>query len=278
MIKIAHMVLSCACMMFLTSAVAEAKKWRGITPLHSTREDVERLLGPPAVGRLTEQCRCLYDTGDETVYVIYANGLPCNKPEERDWRVGGWKVPRDTVIEITVYSKKNQNLPDLKIDESKYKKIANEELPGVFYYINVEEGIKIEVDGDAIGGVTYFHTSTDAHLSCQDNHQDQPSSSGGLSAKEKESLDRFMLWLTPKPDISGWIQVDLGPQGASESTLTDRIIKYLKDKYSKDFGRITITEGKHPTEGIKLFIVPRDGKPIPFSEIESSQSPSNGKP
>lgn len=90
---------------FCLPTIAQAKAWRGIVPLHSTRADVERLLGEPATSSLVAKCRCFYDLGDETVTILYANGLGCAEPEERDGRVGGWNLPRDTVIEIDLYFK-----------------------------------------------------------------------------------------------------------------------------------------------------------------------------
>ena len=45
----------------------DAKGWKGIVPLHSDRVDVERLLGAP-----TGECKCIYNTGSETVRVEYS--------------------------------------------------------------------------------------------------------------------------------------------------------------------------------------------------------------
>ena len=77
------------------NSIAQGKDWRGIAPLHSTRADVERLLGPPVdEGNLI----ALYRTKDEAVQVFYAAGTPC-KP---DTVHGGWAVPPDTVVKLTV--------------------------------------------------------------------------------------------------------------------------------------------------------------------------------
>ena len=34
-------------LVLISFCVAEAREWRGIVPLHSTRDDDRRLLGPP---------------------------------------------------------------------------------------------------------------------------------------------------------------------------------------------------------------------------------------
>lgn len=47
---------------------ATAREWRGIVPLHSTRADVERLLGPPQPGTVSG-----YRTETERVSIMYAD-------------------------------------------------------------------------------------------------------------------------------------------------------------------------------------------------------------
>jgi len=41
------MILHVLLWSLITPAFLQEPGWRGITPLHSTREDVERLIGPP---------------------------------------------------------------------------------------------------------------------------------------------------------------------------------------------------------------------------------------
>jgi hypothetical protein len=159
-------ILACACLMFSITVLTDAKEWRGIIPLHSTRADVERLLGLSVPEALTGSCRCLYQLEDVNVHILYANGLPCGAAEQRDGRVGGWKVPRDTVIEIAVYFKSGRHLSELKIDESKYEKVTDPELPGLFYYTNVEEGVTIEVGGHEARSITYFAAAKDNNFRC----------------------------------------------------------------------------------------------------------------
>lgn len=253
-----------------TIVLTEAKEWRGIVPLHSTRVDVERLLGVS-----TNACKalsCIYELANENVFILYASGPPCGSDGP-----SGWRVPRDTVIEVGVYSKRKRRLSDLRINEGKYQKKPNEELPGVFHYVSAEEGIKIEANGDTVLSITYFQSPRDNRLRCADN-QPEPSAPGQLSIKQKELLDSFMHRLKQEPAATGWINIDVGrahPIGAA--TLTDRVIQYLKNKYSKDFKRITITDGRYLNEGLELFIVPRGKDPIPFQEIRANQCSLKGR-
>src|SRR5882762_233211 len=80
--------------------------WKGIVPLHSTRADVERLLGPPV--RLCEK-GCSYDTKTLGVFVLYS-GEPCDNGDQN-----GWRVPPDTVISLTVYPIAKPKLSELRL-------------------------------------------------------------------------------------------------------------------------------------------------------------------
>ena len=83
----------CSCV--LTVSFLQDRGWRGIAPLHSTREDVERLPGAPM-----EPGGITYDLKTERVNVVYSDGgCAKGKPAE-------WNVPLNTVIGIRVYTNK----------------------------------------------------------------------------------------------------------------------------------------------------------------------------
>jgi hypothetical protein len=129
------------------------KGWRGIVPLHSTRADVVRLLGPPNVDG------DLYDFENERVHIDYSDG-PCEKGRS------GWNVPRDTVVSISLAPTKHRKFSALRIDEKKYRKSEDGELPGIFYYTNDAEGITISVSQGEVRNIYYNPTSKDDHLRC----------------------------------------------------------------------------------------------------------------
>src|ERR1051325_9854182 len=76
---------------------AYAKEWRGITPLHSTRDDVRRLLGQPLPksGDFDD----MYDVDGARVNIMYVR-KPCQLGLPADW--GNWNVPPYTVVNISV--------------------------------------------------------------------------------------------------------------------------------------------------------------------------------
>lgn len=145
---------------FLQAPSVEAKQWRGIEPLHSTRLDVERLLGSKVV-----RCgasSCIYDLGEEIVFVLYSTGATCSN----DGATTMWKVPIGTVIEIGVHFKEDKSLSQLGFDLSKFQRVEDQHLPGWIYYVDLEEGVRVEGGLRTASGVTYFQSAKDNYLRC----------------------------------------------------------------------------------------------------------------
>jgi hypothetical protein len=84
---------------------ASAKDWRGITPLHSTRSDVERLLGPARHNLLSGS---IYLVDQAPVQIVYAGQ---GDPAELCAR----KVPLNTVLSIFVMPKEDVSLNNLGV-------------------------------------------------------------------------------------------------------------------------------------------------------------------
>jgi len=132
--------------------IAQAKAWRGILPLKSTRADVERLLGLPGKhGR--------YQFDKERAYIEYAGAGPCCP-------VNGCLcfVPEDIVISINVELEVEMRFSTLKIDLKKYKKYVSPQNPALISYSNDEEGIIYTVEDDDVTAIEYLPTAKD----CQD--------------------------------------------------------------------------------------------------------------
>ncbi|MDQ3804375.1 MAG: hypothetical protein M3416_11155 [Acidobacteriota bacterium] len=132
-----------------------AKQWRGVTPLRSTREDVERLLGRPL-----KPGSPLYETEKESVYIIYSI-VPCEEGVE-----GAWNVPPDTVIRIEVTPKKALHVRDLDLEESKYVKVEQPHVGGAITYVDEEQGVVIKTRYEEVLAVHYGPTAKDKHLAC----------------------------------------------------------------------------------------------------------------
>jgi hypothetical protein len=131
-----------------------AKDWRGITPLRSTRADVERLLGPPQ-----SDSGSVYVTEGERVSVTYSRRA-CDY---------GWRVPLDTVVSFFVHPKKPPKLSDLKLDEKRYERRRDLHIETLYYYVDPQEGINYTVDsgGGVVTAVEYYPSLKDKALLCQ---------------------------------------------------------------------------------------------------------------
>ena len=137
-----------------------AKEWCGILPLHSTRADVERLLKAKPV-----RCggkACLYDLPDKTVFALYADEPTCRN----DDAASSWKVPADTVIEITIHFNTPQPFSALDVDVNKYDRVPDKELHGLVYLSDYAQGVRMETSGETVRAITYYPAATDDNLRC----------------------------------------------------------------------------------------------------------------
>jgi hypothetical protein len=153
-LKIASVCVICLC----SASILQAKDWRGIVPLKSTRTDVEKLLGQPnGLGR--------YQFENERAYINYSSG--CARMDDCICL-----VPKDTVIYIFVTLESDLKFSDLKIDRPKYHKTKSTHLPGIVTYANDDEGIIYTVDDedDEVTDITYLYTTRD----CQSLIKDRP--------------------------------------------------------------------------------------------------------
>lgn len=129
--------------------------WKGLTPLHSTRGDVERVLGAP-----TEACTelCNYQTKTENVSVRYSDER-C-KPGEAN----PLNIPSNVVVSMTVYPEVKPALRDLRLNLKKFTKTKDPELQGHSIYTNTEQGVTYEVsDRNRVLSIEWFGAAKDRH-------------------------------------------------------------------------------------------------------------------
>ena len=145
-----------------------AKEWRGIVPLHSTRSDVEQLLGKPQEDM--EGILVSYRLSDVIVDIQYAANPECRE----DWPYASWNVPKGTVTFIRVDPRKDVQVADLKLDLAKFvKEHGDYDVVNHFYYIDEVEGFSFSVfereDGSngMIGAFVYGPTSKERTLRCK---------------------------------------------------------------------------------------------------------------
>jgi len=145
-------------------AQSQVEGWRGLVPLHSTRTDVERLLGAPTK---SHGVASTYDTKNERVHIFYSGG-PCKKGVSEEWN-----VPADTILSLTVHPNAKLLVDSLKLDKSKYRREGDPHADLIVYYVNKEEGIRVEArmleDGEDVDSITYEPAAKDSRLRCPCN-------------------------------------------------------------------------------------------------------------
>lgn len=258
--------------LLLAANSTRAKEWRGIVPLHSTRADVERLLGSPTIER---KDGAFYQLMSERVSIDYSRG-PCGVESSR------WNVPLNTVISIWVTPKPHSiRLADLKLDESRFQGVTNDHLPYIVSYVNEEEGISYEVDTSADGMVTlikYVPAAKDMYLRCPtmgeqlertvkfDSYSDIPFES------EKQRLDSFAEQARRYASTQAYIMVYAGRRARSgeAAARARRAKEYIVKGRGIEAERITMIDGGHQEEpAVELYLVPPGAQPpLPAPTVE----------
>lgn len=260
----------CVVTVLLAVSPCYAQGWRGLMPLHSTCEDVKRILG-------TTKCESsFYYLADEIVNLDISK-KPC---------ADGWNVPPGTVLSITVYPRKKPQLSDLHLDAKAYKKVTVADQSGGSYYVNKEEGITIAVMPDEkVNHFTYSPTPKDNYLRYPNSLTDH-SGAGDASPhghvkldeygdisfqEEKGHLDEFAIKLKAGPDMEAVIIA----YGGRRSYLHEaqarlkRVKEFLTSKHSVAGARIIIVDGGYREEStVELFVKRREaGMPIALPTV-----------
>lgn len=188
--KMINLLLLCVFVVLPVNFTSHAKEWRSIVPLHSTRADVERLIGKP--NAMYDR----YEFENELVSITYSRET-CAEGAQ-------WNVPRDTVTQVSIVPKQRLRLADLQLDLSRYERIQDPAVQVHTYYANREEGIRYDVlegvreDNGLIMNIYYEPAAEDRHLRCPDS---TPQVTGGDCPRTKQANSSLPLG-DPCPTIS----------------------------------------------------------------------------
>ena len=144
--------------------------WRGLTPLHVDRKDVEALLGSPARDWGTS---ATYETDHESIVAKYSDGS-CDATSV------DWDVPKGTLVALTVNPNPIFLLTELHLDTRRYKRYELspypeiDNPPKVWNYIDNLNGISIRTQSSREAGegeevvvsITYQPSKADEKLRC----------------------------------------------------------------------------------------------------------------
>jgi len=144
----------------------QRKNWRGIVPLHSTRADVERILGPPPPP-LKDGTRIYtpdpdmptYRLDNEEVTIGYMSRALAE-------RMSCPSVPLDTVLSINVSPKNHPPLSELGIDESKFEIFDPSSPPNIGFkaYVDVVNGMYICTIRGRVKDLGYYGNAKDREV------------------------------------------------------------------------------------------------------------------
>lgn len=248
-------------LVFLSILVPFQKEggWNGIVPLHSTRAEVEHLLG-----RSADKCNCIYKTQNETIYVEYAEAK-CKG------YVAGWNVPRDTVLRLTVRSKAQRHFSEVKIDLNKYRIRRDDTFTK--YYSSRDEGVEYSVSPEGIiTSVSYVPSKKDNNLRCPGFPVEDGSLTdyqpfdeyGDLTFNDESArLDPFVIMLD-QLNLDGYIVTYAGKSACpgEAKTRAIRAKNYLVKKRNFDPKRIkAIDGGNRDRFSVELYGIPRNADP-----------------
>ena len=148
---IVNLILSCCCFLAISFTI-HAESWRGITPLRSTKTDVERLLGKPTE---TTDKLLTYRLPSESVF-IYLITTETKSADLKRLRLG-------TVDSIQVMPRDTVYLSDLGLDEKKivFTKGSKPEYAGFVGYIDQDAGLIVQMVGRRVDIIFYFANTKD---------------------------------------------------------------------------------------------------------------------
>ena len=151
------------CLLLAVAEAAAAKPWRGIIPLRTTRSQVRKLLGKPIIGG--DGSIDLYELKEGRVHVMYVRH-PCEEGLPADW--GNWRVPHDTVVNISIQLHQEISVRNLRIRNiERYKWYTGDS--GATYYHDRVRGLEYQVQDGMVTAITYGPMARDRSLRCRKN-------------------------------------------------------------------------------------------------------------
>ncbi|MGB4987742.1 MAG: hypothetical protein WBO10_00775 [Pyrinomonadaceae bacterium] len=278
--------LTISTFIFIAQGVyAQANIWNGISPLKTSRVDVEKLLGAGKEG--TYYGEVDYEKEKKRISVNYA--------KERCDR--GWNVEKDTVISIAFWppdEDANKSAKELKLIESKYFISGDDAFYGTwtdpeagvqYYFMNMSQNLL---------RVTYIPARKDNTFRCNGFPPSVPEAQyypyeTRLFYNPKEGKDGGMDYL-----IAGSLYGIAYKAKESKGKYVPYVLVYFDDKlpyrtYRKrlaqfrlyanrlttktKLGRVQIIEGgMNPTNEAEFYLLPKERKPpAPSPMLQSPQ-------
>ncbi|SRR5712692_6907192 len=140
----------------LVTMHSQSNCWRGITPLHSTCEDVKKILKVDTCTLPISE----YTLPDFRVMVEFENETCDSEPR-------AWRVPKGTVLAITLSPRNEMRPSKFGLDLSKYKKREDGEIVGVEHYDSDEEGVTVDLYRGFVQNLFLYPRKSEDTLRCK---------------------------------------------------------------------------------------------------------------
>lgn len=162
MIHLSSLIISA---LFISSwQVPSSNEWRGLSPLNSTRADVERLLGPPKEN--FDNKLVIYYLPEQVVSFGFRGNPKCKEKSKSIT----WDVPTETITTIRLTLRRPVPVAEGGIDLTNLtKKKGDLDRDDHFYFSNAA-GFSLEVAGTDIMGFIYEPGSDRKDLRCPVDH------------------------------------------------------------------------------------------------------------
>lgn len=145
-----------------SAQVPSMTDWRGLSPLKSTRMDVERTLGPPDQNIDNEHLT--YYFPDVVVYFYFTSNPKC----KQKLPYTSWNVTADTLTGIDVNLRHPPLVEETGIDLTKFKKVkADFDMVDSHYYFNDDYSFSIEAGNKYVSGYHYQPGIKQEDLRCK---------------------------------------------------------------------------------------------------------------
>ena len=248
----------------------QSNSWKGLTPLLSTRADVEKLLGKPKEDKYS--C-CRYEMPNENVSISYATDT-CDE---------GWNVPKDTVLSLSVSpnSDVGKSFEELKLDKNKFSMTGDDAFFGT--WTNPEQGLQYyfsNIDRE-FRSFSYLPKRSDNNLRCDGfppfapegrhysferfSFQNKSLSKKGNLYRIYASLDNFIIQNTSNGNhYKGFVLVYFDDKLSLKQykSLLDKLKAHIFKVRKTSAELITIIEGGMKEEAeIELYLLPKEYKP-----------------
>ena len=244
----------------------DRREWRGIIPLHSTKNDVVRSLGPPAE---TNDIRSMYHLKNEEVYKVFSD-KPCD--------FEATKIPAGTVLLVQVTPRAKLKFTDLQIDRNRMRAFnPSSQDPDWKGYMDEENGLIVRSYKETIDRIFYIATPRERRR-CPDYYAEPEEFariyidftsrafdeySDLTFVNEKARLDNFAIYLQKdQPTWKGYIVLYPGTDTVSDAESRGERAKQYLISLGLSETRISIMIGKprsKPTT--QLYALPANSSP-----------------